>query len=346
LYITLIKFFCGHLVRTSIRYNCSNCQQRATCISKMKYFNYSKRDIRSLSLFYKMCTVLAVIPPYNFEKCTVSRSMWKKIQGFLLIITISTITAYSIYLRQHFHVNVFTLTSVVLDYLDEFFVVTVALNAIFKSCFCNQENWLKLNNDFQYIDHILKNRDVKEPNVVASTSVQLFLYLTLYFVGVVCLLYVWTQELGILMLKSYTMHQYCYMYNVLLHFLIYKLASGLKCRYEDLNKLLELKNIDEKRATIFLRKIGNISQRLAKIVDLVNKIFGTTLIYITGYSIVKILTCLNFLIYEFKSDGGSHHKSSILVSSLCTAAFTLVIFLFVKTACMLFFSCRCLLAWS
>jgi hypothetical protein len=297
----------------------------------MKYFNYSKRDIRSLSVFYQICNILAVIPPYNFEKSTVIRSIWKKIQGLLLITAISTVTAYSMYLRQDFHAKVYTVTHVALDYLGEFFVVMLALSAIFNSCFCNQESWLKLNNDFQFIDEILENRDVKERNVLATTSVQLFLYLTLYFLGVVCLLYVWSQELGIMILKAYTMHQYCSLYNVLLNFLIYSIALGLKCRYEDLNKLLELKDNDEKETTISLRKIGNISQQLTEIVDLVNKIFGTTLIFITGYSIVQILTSLNFLIYEFKSDSGSHQEK-IFLSNSCVVIFTLVICLFIKTA--------------
>jgi hypothetical protein len=105
----------------------------------MKYFNYSKRDIRSLSVFYQICNILAVIPPYNFEKSTVIRSIWKKIQGLLLITAISTLTAYSMYLRQDFHAKVYTVTHVALDYLGEFFVVMLALSAIFNSCFCNQE---------------------------------------------------------------------------------------------------------------------------------------------------------------------------------------------------------------
>jgi hypothetical protein len=290
----------------------------------MKYFDYSRKDVRSLSVLYKICNILAVIPTYNFEKSTVIRPLWKRMQGLFLISVIAAGNIYSICIRHMIYYKFYTTTHVVLDYMQEIFFTVPALATIFSSCFGNQENWLRLNNNLQCIDKMLNNRNTKETNIFRKNIVQFVLYLIFYIVAVMFLLYTWINLMGLLALEAYATYQLCFAYNVVVHFLIYSISSALRCRFEDLNKLFKLTECDNKTVISF-RKIGSISQRLTETVELFNKIFGTSLMFITGQSIVQVLVCLNFLVNDISIED-EHFKQRLFIANLNLVIFTLVHF--------------------
>ncbi|XP_063909867.1 uncharacterized protein LOC135127326 [Zophobas morio] len=291
----------------------------------MHYFNHSKRDIRSLSILYKICTLLAVIPCDSFKNTNVTSTAWKKIKGLLLIGGISIGTAYSMYFRHIFYKNLYTLTHLVLDYIDEFFVVMIAFTVIFNSCFCSKDCWIKLNNNLQHIDEVLKNKDKKEQNLLRNISIQFTGYFLVYVFNVLFLMYIWMEKMGVESLQSHALHQFCYVYDLLLHFLIFTICSALQCRYDDLNDLLESEanEYSENNIMTSLRKIENVSQILSETVNLFNEVFGTPLIFITGKSITQLLTCLNFLTNNLKIDD-VEFKHRLFVANVTLVIYTLV----------------------
>ncbi|RZC39421.1 7tm 7 domain containing protein [Asbolus verrucosus] len=162
----------------------------------------------------------------------------------------------------------FTTTYLVTDFINEFFVIAVVVTVIFNSSFQGQKDWLNLINRFQYLDKIFNN----------------------YYE----------------MLK-YWINEISYGYDNIVHFLIFNIAIALKCRYENLNKLL---NIDvvvgyrtKKESIHFIRKIGSISRILAETIDSFNRIFGWPLMFLIGKTVVQLLICLsNVLINDSMKD--------------------------------------------
>ncbi|EFA02937.1 gustatory receptor [Tribolium castaneum] len=298
----------------------------------MCYFNYSKKDIRSLSFFYKICNIFGIVPPYSFEKPDSQKSLWKKIQGVVLVSIIAAGTAYSIYVRHTYYRRLYTITHLVLDYLDEFLIVALAFQVILNSCFCDPAKWIRLNNNLQYIDEVLKNRDSHETNLLRNVSVQFFVYVILYILATVFLAYVWICEMGVVTLQAYTLHLFCVLYVVLLHFLTYNLSLGIKLRYDDVNNLFRIEESEEKNIIVSLRQIGSLSQLLSETVALFNDVFGTCLILITGKSIVQLLTCLNFITNNLKSEN-EEFKEKLLAANLCLVIYTLVSVSLVMVTC-------------
>lgn len=238
---------------------------------------------------------------------------------------IATGTAYSIYMRHTYYRRLYTPTHLVLDYLDEFFICTLTFTVILNSCFCNPSKWVKLNNNFQYIDEVLKNRDERESNFFKNVSVQLVIYVVLFVFATIFLAYVWMCKMGLVTLQAYSMHLICVLYVVLLHFVLYNISLGIKLRYDDVNKLFEIEENEfwEKNIIIALRQIGSLSQRLYETVSLFNDVFGTCFIIITAKSIVQLLTCLNFITNNLKSED-EEFKQKLFAANLCLVIYTLV----------------------
>ncbi|RZC40481.1 7tm 7 domain containing protein [Asbolus verrucosus] len=263
-------------------------------------------------------------PAYNFEETTSIRPLWKKIHGAILIIVIAAGTLYSLYVRHIYFKEAFTITHKILDYMDEFIIIAITFTVLFKSSFLNEEDWRKLNGNLRHIDKILNNKDIKEKNVFNNVYTHLSIFLLTYICGVIYSFYTWISEIGTQAFTGYGVHELCYLYDIILHFLIYNIAMALAYRYKDMNKLFQTEgnNYLDKKYLITLRNIGALSQELIETVELFNKIFGWPLILITGKSVIQLLTCLNFLTNRLKNTNETFEQN-LFIENLLVAIHTL-----------------------
>lgn len=263
----------------------------------MTFLKSSRRDIRCLSAFYTICSFLLIVPPYNFDNKYHGRPLFIKIKAIILLLLIGTISLYSIIMRHQYYSNLFTQVHLILDYIDEFFVVMIPFAVISNSAFFIRTKWIKLNSHVEYVDEAFENRGHKYQIFYRNIYLQTILYLFGYTIAVFSLVQTWVDYVGFEALQGYSMHLFCALYDALVHVLIINLALVLKIRFSDLGdyfESLEGERIDT-NYVIGLRKIENISQTLIEAVNLFNSVFGTPLIFLTGKSISDLLNCINFV---------------------------------------------------
>ncbi|RZC34568.1 hypothetical protein BDFB_013217 [Asbolus verrucosus] len=155
----------------------------------------------------------------------------------------------------------FTIIYFVTDFINEFFVTAVVLTVVFNSSFQRQKDWLNLINIFQYLDKIFNNVGKEEKNICRNVYVQLLVHFSVYLSYTIFILYIWIYKIGVMKCKMYWLNEISYGYDNIVHFLIFNIAIVSKCRYENLNKLV---NIDvvvgyrtKKESIHFIRKTGN-----------------------------------------------------------------------------------------
>jgi hypothetical protein len=295
----------------------------------MDYFKLSKRDIRHFTIIYKICASLCIIPNYSFEKSVIEKSKFKKLEASLLVSIIVLGTIYSIYTRHYFLTSQDTVTHLIVNDINEFFLITIPLHSIIASTFGNSVNWLKLNNNLQFIDTIFNNKGKKEKFLFNSVFVQLVFYSVTFLYGILRIIYLTKNQMGTPMYIMYALHEFCYLYNVLLHFLIINIAMALKYRYEDINGLLNAtgpplsQEILHIRSTKSIRKIGSISRILAETVEAFNNIFGLLFVLIIGRNIMQMLRSLNYTIDGFLQTE-QHFKDALFFGNIILIAHTMV----------------------
>lgn len=263
----------------------------------MTFLKSSRKDIRCLSVFYTICSFLLIVPPYNFGNKYHGRPLCIQIKAIILLVLIGTVSIYSIITRHQYYSQLFTQVHLILDYIDEFFVVMIPFAVISNSAFFIRTKWIKLNSHIEYVDEAFENRGHKYQIFYRNIYLQTLLYLLGYTLAVFCLVKTWVDYVGYAAYQGYSMHVFCALYDALVHVLIINLALILKIRFSDLGDYFE--GIEGERIDtnyiIGLRKIENISQTLTEAVNLFNSVFGTPLIFITGKSISDLLNCLNFV---------------------------------------------------
>jgi hypothetical protein len=271
----------------------------------MSDINLSKRDIRFLKLLYKIGSFLASNPPYDFEKRVITNPLLNKIQAFLLIIFLTIASALTLYDEMNFHTQQGSeMTSIVLEFINFIFLFTLPFLTVVNSCLFSHDSWLKLNNNFQYVDAKLNNRNKRENNLFRNFYFQFVLSIGGFLICNVYVTYYCFKILPTLVLSpAFIIYEIFYLYEFVICILICNIASAFKYRYEDINKLLESNftstfepNISKvKNSVSLIREVGNLWRILRETITCFNKIFGWSLICLCGRGILQILMSLKYM---------------------------------------------------
>ncbi|EFA02938.1 gustatory receptor 105 [Tribolium castaneum] len=253
---------------------------------------FSRRDIRFLRPIFAVCRLFALVPYYNFEKFSLEHQLWQKIQAWTYLILLTTWTVISASTRIKSFKFLTIGVGITTDTIDRVFTVAIPFVGIANSCILNQDKWRLLNNNFQQIDKIFKTRDDRV-KVYQAPVLQLFLYIFTYLSVTCYVTYAWSP---IDHTESNIINDMCSLYYILQITLIVNYALALKNRFKELQKYLKIETS--------CRYVGTLYRILTTMMEMVNDIFGWTLILILAKCITSSLSSLYTCIagYEFNAN--------------------------------------------
>lgn len=260
--------------------------------SKSNRYQY---HIRSISSIYKITSFLGLTPRYDFEKAQIVHSIKSQVQGLtiLLVLFAGTIFSYSAITDLLFLYNS---TDLVLDIINKIFLFLSACAAILNATFFKRKSWIKLNNNLQKVDQILNFRNV-QPNKKCSFALIVFLCtMSLYIVISLWAWYLWSDLIDKWdALKLYMIQSILFLYQIALANLITNIAFAFKTRYKNLIIFLKQEIQFEKNVGTSITTAVKLSRILADSVKYFNNYFGWIFIFMSGRSVVQILSSLNFI---------------------------------------------------
>lgn len=254
---------------------------------------------------YKIGAILAINPPYNFKQSKIKNPSFAKIYGGVMFVVMSLVGAYVFILNQSLIVRkYYTLPHCVLDTLNDMLLFTSAVLIIVVNC-TKHNQWIIMNNNFQCIDYKLKNRN-KCVRVFKNANFKLVI-LTLFFLcfdGYLTII-VYQTFPEIIYTIYFWLHQIFYVFEYYITILGLNLVISLKVRYEDLNKLLNLKSTEPTSKIVganYFQHIAQLSRKLFENVGIFNEIFGWSMLLIIGRSVLQLLLSLDSMVVGLKNN--------------------------------------------
>lgn len=175
--------------------------------------------------------------------------------------------------------------------------------SVIAATFLYKEKWKALLEMFDAVDDKLENDYMQQFKLFNNFYIQLLLG-HLFFVGCYCYkAYVWARIVGFKYFSNFgTMAipmYYCFFSVMLLSNII----LSLRCRYKDLNLMLNKKvaihQSDENQLLKDLELVRKYYRHLGDTVEVFNDIFGWVIVLIVLHSIIEILNCVNLVLRSF-----------------------------------------------
>lgn len=256
----------------------------------MVFLNIRNKDVRTLSLIYKIGQVCGIVPLYNFDLFSLTHRKLKNVQALTYIAVGSFGTVQAFYYRSSYFLQKYSLLYLSVNYIKELVLVMTFFSAVVASSFSNQRNWLGLSNRLQYVDKIFNNRE--HPNKKDKLYYLMIFYFFFYGTYFVNVIYRWLGSQSF-KFKMNWFNEIAFAMSTVLQFLMFSLAVVLLSRYHYLNclfknKILTLEN---------MHKIEHISNNLSNVTELYNKIFGWPLLFISAKCTTQLLQTFTQLCY-------------------------------------------------
>lgn len=291
--------------------------------NKMSY-RLSRKDIRFLQIMYKISNTFSLTPNYSFEEEKVISPRFTTIYASSFILSCILGTCWIIYTRIYCtEIRFFEISFEILGSIDSLVLCMLIVSTVLGTCFFKQNEWIKLNNKFQFIDKKLKTRNDQELFLYKNTYIHLIIYLLAYFAFVMYTLIVRIAAKGLPTLRLFALHEFFGFLNFYIQILICNIGLAFKQRYQLLNHELKLRTTPKSNCKYFVHETGKLSRLLGEMVGLFNEIFGWPLVFITGRCVIKILVALNFFTSTLEINNESL-KFQLAVSSLGQTANMLV----------------------
>ncbi|KAJ3658277.1 hypothetical protein Zmor_010027 [Zophobas morio] len=291
------------------------------------YLTFSRRDIRFLKPLYYISSFWGLIPYYNFEKRSIENPKQEKIKSAMLIILIITGSLFSTAQKHQLFRNL----NLCLDFVNDIVNCIIPVTVAIKVSFSDRDKWLRLNNSFQQIDKIFNNRGQQQSNFLRNPVFQCAVNVLAFIIVMLYVMGTWCYHFGIdVIFRTYLVHTFCYNCNTVLFTLITNYALAFRCRYQDLNRYLNIDTLKTKykngsSLVPLLRQVGTLSRTLSEMVIIFNEIFGWTFVFVAAKTITHILaTCMILLEKETEVANIEMWLSDFLAFSLTIVNFTIL----------------------
>jgi gustatory receptor len=261
----------------------------------MTHLKLSKRDIRSLDFYYKIGSILAITPNYNFEKNQIIHPLLTKIYGICISVIFLGTKALSMF--QTLQVTSYSnfMSFQVVSFLNSLCLVFLSLSIISSSCVFNQHEWSKINRNLQYVDKKLNNRNKKSGAFYKSACFEFIVFVCWFFAMDIYGVYriYLMGSLSNVVNISFLLHQICYFFESFTIILTYNILTAFKGRFQDLNrKFLQVKT--PTRTSI--RDVATLWRILTESVLCFNRVFGWFLFFLLGRGILQILLSMSLVL--------------------------------------------------
>lgn len=263
-------------------------------------YRLSRKNIAFIKVAYKIGNFICVTPWFDFEKKRFVNPVINLIYSILLdailiLVLFTTVREREFMDEQMVQKFLVTFSDVMSILLTEYSVIAATI--------LHKDKWKTLLEMFVSIDDKLDNDYMRQFKITNNFYIQLSLG-HLFFIGCyVYKAYVWTHihgfryfsNFGTMVIPMY----YCFFSVMLLSNII----LAIRCRYRDLNELLNKKvNIHQTDEIQLLKELDLIRQyyrHLGDTVEIFNEIFGWVIVLVVLHAIIEILNCVNLVLRSF-----------------------------------------------
>lgn len=264
----------------------------------MANLSHSRRSIMFMESMAKFCTLLAIIPYYNFDKKQIERKKLYKSYTVAIVFLLISTTIFTEYNSW----NIFYIKE---DTLLFGLTKTLQLNSLILflmtslgSAFWNLERWEHFFKSFAYLEDYFNTEACLESNYFKHLCSQ-------FIISNVCLLSHLPFVLISVKYNALLMTlQLCLFFVFYIKFtkslVIFNLTLAMKCKYQDLNSCLCEGCFgmgSDIRKTIL--RVSNFYGKMNGIVNDFNKLFGWELLLNITHTFVLVMICFNHINWYF-----------------------------------------------
>lgn len=273
-----------------------------------------------------MSTIFGISPGYNFQNDQITFRNLTRFYGIFLTSVLLLLQMTSI--KDSFKYNNISelITSKIVSLINSIFLTMSAVTIILSSCIFNQDKWLALNKNFQFVDKKLNNRNKQSRVFYKNFNFQYFVIILWFGAVQVYIFFGFVYPSGYSLRIGYWLHQTGHICEMNTIFLTHTLLTIFKIRFEDLNKIFESNKI----SVCLIRDSACIFRALNDNVTNFNKIFGWSLIFLFGRIVLQLLSSLGFILYALRENFVFDQLSTqiLAIISFSTFIYMLVIWNF------------------
>lgn len=260
---------------------------------------YSRQNIKFVKLACDYAACLAILPSYDFDKQVIIKPTLYKIYSVnILCLVIFSFSCHQYFIWMNLLNDGLYFTAIVMIF-SQFVMLILCLLSITSSAFYGMDQWKKLLQFFQTLEKHLNQETKRERSFLKNFYIQFILTNILVAAVLINAFLCWSlyapNKISPWYYMSHALDLFLIYIKSLKVTIVYNLILAIKCKYQDLNRLLirgcSYWNWELPRVA---RIVSHSYGLLGETVGTYNKLFGWELILSLFHSTAIQLVCFNF----------------------------------------------------
>lgn len=259
----------------------------------------SKRDIRFLQTLSYFNAFFGFAPLFHFNQNKIEQIRRFEVltmPAYFVILVVQIISSYPVIFLD---IAVIPVTQI----MEAYGIITINVVlygwCMISSHIIHKKKWKKMFELFLKIDVLLDNQNSINNNLLENINFQFIILLATFIVGFIVRIYdkIEIEEgLWFLILSSFIHVEFSCFYLLTLSFFIWNLCLAIKCRYKNMNDILQMRNkgfflnsTQDLNIPEIIKMIKAIFEANNEIVSIFNEVFGWQILIMTLKNIALIL---------------------------------------------------------